>query len=143
MARRLQVYHTDEVVVTFDPNVCIHSGICLGALPAVFDVSRPDWVRPAGADTDAVVAAVARCPSGALQSVRAGQPKGRGADAGAPVAVIVQAHGPNAVRGRVELELPDGQTVARDSCALCRCGETGNPPFCDGSHTRVRFRSPR
>ncbi len=142
MSRRLQIYHTDELVVTFDPTVCIHSGICLGALPAVFDVSRPDWVRPAQADADAVVAAVAQCPSGALQSVRAGHPRSTAVGAG-PVRVIVQADGPNLVRGRVEVELPDGDRGTRDSCALCRCGQTDNPPFCDGSHGRVRFRSPR
>ena len=66
--RRLQVYETDQVRVTFDPNVCMHSGVCLRTLPAVFDVQRKRWVQPEHASADAVMAAVARCPSGALQS---------------------------------------------------------------------------
>ena len=66
--RRLQVYQTDQVRVTFDPNVCIHSGVCLRTLPAVFDVQRKRWVQPDLAAADAVMAAVAKCPSGALQS---------------------------------------------------------------------------
>ena len=66
--RRLQVYETDQVRVTFDPNVCMHSGVCLRTLPAVFDVQRKRWVQPEQASVDAVMAAVAKCPSGALRS---------------------------------------------------------------------------
>jgi len=65
--KRLQTYETPEVVVTFDPNVCIHSGVCVRGLPAVFDVSRRRWVRPELASAPEVAAQVARCPSGALQ----------------------------------------------------------------------------
>jgi uncharacterized Fe-S cluster protein YjdI len=36
----------------------------------VFDVNRKHWIRPELADPDAVAAAVARCPSGALQAFR-------------------------------------------------------------------------
>lgn len=67
MTKRLQVYETDEITVTFDPEICIHSGVCVRGLPAVFDVSRKRWIRPELAPADAVAAQVARCPSGALQ----------------------------------------------------------------------------
>jgi uncharacterized protein len=67
MSTRLQVYETPDVTVTFDPAVCVHSGICVRGLPDVFDVKRKRWVRPEAASADAVVAQVARCPSGALQ----------------------------------------------------------------------------
>ena len=66
--RRLQVYETDQVRVTFDPNVCIHSGVCLRTLPAVFDVRRKQWVQPENAAPGDVLATVAKCPSGALKS---------------------------------------------------------------------------
>jgi uncharacterized Fe-S cluster protein YjdI len=65
--KRLQVYETPAITVTFDPNVCMHSGVCLRGLPAVFDTSRKRWVQPELAAADAVAAQVARCPSGALQ----------------------------------------------------------------------------
>lgn len=68
MPKRLQTYETDRVVVAFDPNVCIHSGVCFRTLPAVFDPKLKRWVRPENAGPDAVVAAVAKCPSGALQA---------------------------------------------------------------------------
>ena len=66
--RRLQVYETKQVRVMFDPNVCRHSGVCLRALPAVFDVREHRWVRPDNASADDVIAAVAKCPSGALRA---------------------------------------------------------------------------
>ena len=67
MPKRLQVYETPDITVTFDPNVCIHSGVCVRGLPAVFDVRRKHWVRPELAPAAEVAAQVARCPSGALQ----------------------------------------------------------------------------
>ena len=68
--KRVQVYKADEVTVTFDPNVCRHTGVCLRGLPAVFDVREKRWVRPERASADEVVAQVARCPSGALEAIR-------------------------------------------------------------------------
>jgi len=67
MPRRLQVYETAEITVTFDPDVCFHSGVCVRGLPAVFDIKRKHWVRPELASAADVAAQVARCPSGALQ----------------------------------------------------------------------------
>lgn len=66
-SKRLQVYETPAITVTFDPTVCRHSGVCLRGLPAVFDVTRKHWVRPELASPTDVAAVVARCPSGALQ----------------------------------------------------------------------------
>lgn len=65
--RRLQTYETDEIIVTFDPSICIHSGVCVRGLPAVFDVKRKRWVRPDLGSAEEVAAQVRRCPSGALQ----------------------------------------------------------------------------
>ena len=67
MGKPLQTYETDEIIVTFDPNVCIHSGACVRGLPKVFDVRRKRWVAPEAAPAADVAAQVSRCPSGALQ----------------------------------------------------------------------------
>ncbi len=66
--KRLQSYENDAIVVTFDPNVCTHSGVCVRGLRAVFDVRKKRWVSLDGAPADAITAQVAQCPSGALQS---------------------------------------------------------------------------
>ncbi len=65
---RLQMYQSKEVRVTFDPELCVHSRVCLRSLPAVFDVARKRWIRPENASPDEVLATVAKCPSGALQA---------------------------------------------------------------------------
>lgn len=57
------------VQVTWDKNVCIHSGNCVKTLPQVFKVENGKFViDPGAADDDKVRAAVAACPSGALQT---------------------------------------------------------------------------
>ena len=70
MTKRLQTYETPDITVTFDPNLCIHSGVCVRGLPLVFDIKRKHWIRPELASADEVAAQVARCPSGALQVKR-------------------------------------------------------------------------
>ena len=52
--------------------------------------------------------------------------------------------GPLILRGRFVITAPDGQPVpaGRRTVALCRCGQSANKPFCDGSHTRTGFRAP-
>ena len=67
MPKRLQTYEAPGITVTFDPNICVHSAVCVRGLPAVFDVRRRDWVRPHAAAVAEVAAQVQRCPSGALQ----------------------------------------------------------------------------
>jgi uncharacterized Fe-S cluster protein YjdI len=67
MSKPLQVYETNEITVTFEPDLCIHSGVCVRGLPAVFDVRRKRWVRPELAAAADVAAQVRRCPSGALK----------------------------------------------------------------------------
>jgi uncharacterized Fe-S cluster protein YjdI len=68
--KRLQVYPAPEITVTFDANLCIHSGVCVATLPAVFDVRRARWIHADAAGADPVADAIDRCPSGALQYYR-------------------------------------------------------------------------
>lgn len=64
--RRLQIYEGPGFTVTFDPNVCTHSGVCVRGLGAVFDVRRKRWVDVNAATAEEIEAQIARCPSGAL-----------------------------------------------------------------------------
>ena len=67
MSRKIQSHEGKDITVTFDPSICIHSGVCVRGLRDVFDVRRRDWVHPDAAPADVVAAPIERCPSGALQ----------------------------------------------------------------------------
>ncbi len=60
----------------------------------------------------------------------------------ADVTVTTLPHGPYLVVGQVTLKDAQGQerTVEGEQIALCRCGASGNKPFCDGAHDKVGFR---
>ncbi|NTU71169.1 MAG: iron-binding protein [Coriobacteriia bacterium] len=48
--------------------------------------------------------------------------------------------GPIWVRGGIEVEAADGETYeVRNRVTLCRCGQSKNKPFCDGSHVECGF----
>lgn len=59
-----------------------------------------------------------------------------------PLAIQPVRNGPLHVIGNLEIVSGTGRTVNRvTECWLCRCGHSGNKPYCDGSHKRVGFRS--
>jgi CDGSH-type Zn-finger protein/uncharacterized Fe-S cluster protein YjdI len=59
-----------------------------------------------------------------------------------PLAVEPLTDGPLQVRGNLEIVSGTGRVVSRVTQArLCRCGGSANKPFCDGTHTRIGFRS--
>jgi uncharacterized Fe-S cluster protein YjdI len=59
-------YSNDEVTITWQPDLCRHTGICARGLPRVFDPRRRPWIELEHADSSTVTAQVDRCPSGAL-----------------------------------------------------------------------------
>jgi CDGSH-type Zn-finger protein/uncharacterized Fe-S cluster protein YjdI len=59
-----------------------------------------------------------------------------------PLSIDPQTDGPLQVRGNLEITSGTGRVVARVvQTRLCRCGASGNKPFCDGSHARIGFKS--
>ena len=149
MKKPIQTYETDAITITFDPGKCIHSAVCLRGLPKVFDVNRRKWIDPTAAPADAIASLIDRCPSGALQYQRQAAATGTAPAAAAPsppAAAVVRpsANGPLILTGAVRVESEDGELLKEASkVALCRCGGTASPPFCDGTHNRIQYRSKR
>jgi uncharacterized Fe-S cluster protein YjdI/CDGSH-type Zn-finger protein len=134
-------YANDAVVVTWNAERCIHTGICTAGLPTVFDVARRPWIQLEGADADAVLALVRRCPTGALRARRFDEDAAEPATA--DVTIRSMRNGPLYVEGPVRVVSPDGETITtEDRVALCRCGGTRRPPFCDNAHREIGYRSP-
>jgi uncharacterized Fe-S cluster protein YjdI len=131
-------YAAEEIVVEWEPRLCFHSQHCVKSLPQVFDDSRRPWIDVNAASADDIEAAVARCPSGALRSrrLRAHRPQQR------PTDVCASANGPLLVTGGVRVLDADGNVLYEgERAALCRCGGSGNKPFCDGTHKTNGFRA--
>ena len=58
--------------------------------------------------------------------------------------VIVRNNGPLRLEGDITILDQDGQgfgLAGRTVVSLCRCGQSQNKPFCDGSHNKVGFES--
>ncbi len=118
--------------------LCAHAGHCTDGLKAVFRMHQEPWIDPDGAGVDEIIATIEQCPSGAL-SYSIENVEHRNQDR-AP-RVTVTNDGPYAVTGGIELlGVTFGQGASTEHYTLCRCGESRNKPFCDGSHWQAGFR---
>jgi CDGSH-type Zn-finger protein/uncharacterized Fe-S cluster protein YjdI len=60
-----------------------------------------------------------------------------------PLKVSAARNGSVSITGNMEVIAADGSRIARTGKAwLCRCGASGNKPFCDGSHGKIGFTKP-
>ena len=134
---KLHRYEGRGGIVTYDAKRCIHAAECVHGLPAVFDPNAKPWINPDGADAAALAAAVARCPSGALTIER---PAGHIGSTPANNTATPTANGPMYLHGDIAVVSADGVLQTETRMALCRCGASGNKPYCDGSHTAAAFR---
>lgn len=56
------------------------------------------------------------------------------------VTIEIMENGPLIVSGLKNFQNSKGQALSpKDRIALCRCGESANKPYCDGSHTAAKF----
>ena len=141
----VQTYHTADITVTFDPNICIHSAVCLKSLPAVFDIKRSPWIHVDAASADQIMATIEQCPSGALQYELAegGAVENNGVvqQTEPSTTIRLTQNGPLMVKGQFVVINEDGASLETPQMvALCRCGATATPPFCDGSHQKIGFK---
>lgn len=76
--------------------------------------------------------------------VASGEPKSEDTPALAarsgPVEVTPQKNGPLKVEGNLEVVSGTGRTLKKATQLwLCRCGQSKNKPYCDGTHNKVGF----
>lgn len=144
MEKRItKTYDNGEITVVWQPHKCIHSAICFRGLPSVFNPQNRPWVAIDGADTDTIAQQVEQCPSGAL-SLRSKEEEKISehptAESDTAVLIEVSPNGPLMVHGRITVKDAAGNEVEKSqTTAFCRCGQSQNKPYCDGSHARVGF----
>lgn len=132
-------YSNGEVTVVWKPSECIHSGICFRGLGEVFDPRKRPWVTIEGAATDRIITQVKKCPSGAL-SYYLNRDSEEPVKVEAETIVETVQNGPLLVYGNVSVKDSAGNITRKNNVtAFCRCGGSGNKPYCDGSHKRNGF----
>ena len=94
---------------------------------------------------EAYVRQVGQCPSGRLVAWDLATRKPIEPELPPSIAVVEDPQqgvsGPLWVRGGIKLIAADGAAYeTRNRMTLCRCGQSGNKPFCDGTHASVGFR---
>jgi uncharacterized Fe-S cluster protein YjdI len=131
-------YSNGEVTVVWKPSMCIHSAICFNGLPGVFDPRKRPWITAEGGTTQEIMAQVNKCPSGALSYYHNSEMTNPAIDI--ETIVEVSANGPLLVYGNIKIKDAQGnETIKNKVTALCRCGQSANKPYCDGTHRKVGF----
>ena len=69
MPVKKHTYAGGGVTILWQPDKCIHSGICVRGLPAVFNPNIKPWIDMSKAEADRIAEQVKLCPSGALSLV--------------------------------------------------------------------------
>ncbi|MFN8346160.1 MAG: (4Fe-4S)-binding protein [Spirosomataceae bacterium] len=132
-------YTNGEVTVVWQPHMCIHSAICFKGSPNVFDPRKRPWVTPEGGTTETIVEQVKKCPSGALSYFMNDEIEGNAEVEGETIVEILN-KGPLLVYGNLTVKDAAGNAAKKSKVtAFCRCGHSGNKPYCDGSHVTAKF----
>jgi len=62
----MKEYTNVEILISWDPERCIHAGEYVRGLPQVFRRENTPWVNIKGAGSEEIMSVIDRCPSGAL-----------------------------------------------------------------------------
>jgi uncharacterized Fe-S cluster protein YjdI len=145
-------YTNGEITVFWKPDACIHATTCFMKLRKVFDPTKRPWVNMNGAPTDEIIRIVDLCPTDALtwkwnrdltadeQAVLAREPAGEEMVPAPVTEITILENGPALIKGKFRMSKTSGEIIeTADQIALCRCGDSRNKPFCDGSHYSSGF----
>ena len=131
-------YRGQKITIHDNRAICAHAGHCTDGLAAVFKYGKEPWIDPDGANVEAIIEVIQKCPSGALSYSLGGD---KSQVAALKPSITVTKDGPYQVVGDVQLMGESwGQGALKERYTLCRCGASKNKPFCDGSHWQVGFK---
>ncbi|WP_200873893.1 CDGSH iron-sulfur domain-containing protein [Dyella japonica] len=136
-----QVMNGPTHALTDVENLCAFARFC--------DPNGQVWSQVGGTDDPPVranfIRQVNQCPSGRL--VAWDRATGAPVETPLPVSIglvedpVEACSGPLWLRGGIPVVSSDGFTYeVRNRVTLCRCGQSKNKPFCDGTHAAIHFR---
>lgn len=132
-------YSNGELTVVWKPQKCIHAAECVKTLPKVYNPNAKPWIAIENGTTEELKAQIMKCPSGALSYYLKGEENQEAETL--ETKVEVKENGPLLVFGTLAVTDKDGNTEKKNKAtAFCRCGESNNKPYCDGTHRKVDFR---
>jgi len=120
--------------IRFNAHRCIHSRHCVLDEPGVFVANKPgEWIYPDSVSAERVARVALNCPSGAIHYTRL---DGGEQEQVPPVNQLrIRENGPLAIHAEMLITGQPPETRA----TLCRCGQSRNKPYCDGSHNAAGF----
>ncbi len=133
---RESVYGGNGITMTDDESLCAGYEFCdrFGGVWNMMKISENPRIK------ERIKKQVSLCPSGRLQYIMPGNevPEEKHYE---PTIGLVK-DGPILALGNIPVEAPDGFVYeVRNRQTLCRCGRSGNMPFCDGTHWENGFKS--
>ena len=132
-------YTNNEITIVWQPAKCIHSAICFKGLPQVFNPRKRPWVTLEGGQTSEIIEQINSCPSEALSYFMNDEDK-QESPVMVDTVVEVLENGPLLIYGNLKVKDQKGnETQKSQTTAFCRCGQSGNKPYCDGSHATFTF----
>ncbi|MBK9794153.1 MAG: CDGSH iron-sulfur domain-containing protein [Sphingobacteriales bacterium] len=54
--------------------------------------------------------------------------------------IVIIKNGPLQIKGSLSIKHKDGKEETQKEVYLCRCGQSENKPFCDGTHKKCGFK---
>ncbi|MBL7884694.1 MAG: (4Fe-4S)-binding protein [Bacteroidia bacterium] len=133
-------YKNDNITVFWKPHMCIHSKLCWQQLGEVFKPKERPWVKIDGATTEQITTQINKCPSGAL-SYRLNSEINNTSSTKTDTTVEIITNGPMLIHGNIVIKKEgEGELKKDKTTAFCRCGQSANKPYCDGTHNKVNFK---
>lgn len=141
MSEIVKEYSNEDLTVIWQPAKCIHSEKCYHGLSKVFNPNNRPWVNVEGASSLEIKNQIDKCPSAALSYKLKNENLGASDEIEEEQIVEVVKDGPLMVYGNINVKHHDGSETSKHRVtAFCRCGASGNKPYCDGSHKKMEFK---